>query len=59
LGDIARQVHARRGIDAHDAFVAAVCWWSASIAPTVRSMDRPVLVWGVFLSDEDQRSPSQ
>ncbi|MFE2091597.1 HNH endonuclease [Streptomyces sp. NPDC059460] len=59
LGDIARQVHARSGINAHDAFAAAVCWWSTSIASAVRcSMDRPVLVWGVFLSNEDQHSPS-
>ncbi|MEU3862859.1 HNH endonuclease [Streptomyces sp. NPDC028722] len=57
LGDLARQVHARSGIDALDAFAAAVCWWSTAVAPTVQ-MDRPVLVWGVFLCDEDQQAPS-
>jgi hypothetical protein len=58
LGEMARQAHARSGIDAHDAFAAAVCWWSASIAPAIRLSHEPVLVWGVFLSDEDQYFPS-
>ncbi|WP_431994890.1 HNH endonuclease [Streptomyces griseoflavus] len=58
LGNIARQVHARRGVDAQDAFAAAVCWWSAAIAPAARSIDWPVLVWGVFLSDVNQYTPS-
>ncbi|MFI2764804.1 HNH endonuclease [Streptomyces echinatus] len=57
LGDFARQVHARWGIDVHDAFAAAVCWWSAALAPTVQ-MDEPLLVWGVFLADESQPAPS-
>ncbi|MFJ4518925.1 HNH endonuclease [Streptomyces sp. NPDC088770] len=57
LGDFARQVHTRSGIDVHDAFAAAVCWWSAAVAPTVRT-DWPVLVWGVFLNDEEQYAPS-
>jgi hypothetical protein len=57
LGDFARQVHARSGIDVHDAFAAVVCWWSAAVAPAVQA-DWPVLVWGVFLSDEEQNATS-
>ncbi|MFF2619720.1 HNH endonuclease [Kitasatospora sp. NPDC058046] len=55
LGDVARLAGLEVGVHIEDAYAAAVCWWSAAVAPAAAM---PVwgscLVWGAFLTREDQ-----
>ncbi|MFG2697221.1 HNH endonuclease [Kitasatospora sp. NPDC048407] len=51
LRDIARRMQTQSGVDAEDAYAAALCWWSAAVAPVVnRAAWWPCLVWGAFLT---------
>ncbi|MFB9372319.1 HNH endonuclease [Kitasatospora albolonga] len=55
LRDIARLMQVQSGVDAEDAYAAALCWWSAAVAPRVNtSLWWPCLVWGAFLAPADR-----
>ncbi|MFF7459395.1 HNH endonuclease [Kitasatospora sp. NPDC008115] len=57
LGDIARLAGLQGGAHIEDAYAAAVCWWSAAVAPAaVMPGWRSCVVWGAFLAQENQPS---
>ncbi|GGV42080.1 hypothetical protein GCM10010495_69670 [Kitasatospora herbaricolor] len=57
LRDVARRIQLQDGVHIEDAYAAALCWWSAAVAPAAHLPGRrPCLVWGAFLTRENQPS---
>ncbi|MFJ7280223.1 HNH endonuclease [Kitasatospora sp. NPDC098663] len=57
LGDVARLAALQHAVHAEDAYAAAVCWWSAAVAPAAAMPGwRSCVVWGAFLAQEKEPS---